>query len=267
MKLSILIFLFVIFWNYNLIRGQNEVLRCAYSMNLLRGYRCDLTIINPNGLNNFTRIDGTHLFLRTDRDVRYVSSSSESQTLNIPSIICGQFLNTLTFELYGMGVQRIDEYSFSNCKNLTYLDLRDNKIQHIHENSFIENLELTFLLLWFNEITEIAENSLTNQHKLEVLDFESNQISNISENTFKSLVSLRLLYLENNLIEELPKNTFSELTNLLTIGIDNNNLKIIHADSFGILPNLKAVNLFNNQIDAIDEKFIDNTGVGSINLV
>ena len=267
MKLNNVIFVIAIYLKINLIYGQNEVLRCAYSINLLNGYRCDLTIINPNGFNNFTTIDGTHLFLRTDSDVRYITGSSESYSLNIPSIICEKFSNTLTIEFLEMGVQRVDEDSFINCKNLSYLDLKNNKINRIHENSFKENIELAYLFLWFNEITNLPEKIFSIQNKLQILDFESNKISNLSENVFKSLRSLRLLYLENNLIDELPKNIFNDLRNLTSIWLDNNNLKIIHADSFGFLPNLKAINLHNNKVEAIDDRFINNTGVATLNLI
>ncbi|XP_070489894.1 leucine-rich repeat-containing protein 15-like [Chironomus tepperi] len=267
MKVNNLILVLAIIFNIDSIYGQNVVLRCVYSTNLLNGYRCDLTIINPNGLNNFTVINGTHLFLRTDSHVRYITSSSESYTMNIPSIICEKFSNTTTIELLGMGVQKIDEDSFKNCKDLSYLDLKDNNIKTIDENSFKQNFVLNYLLLWFNKITEIPDNSLASQHNLLVLDFESNQISNLTENVFKSLISLRFLYLENNLIEELPKNIFTGLSNVLTIRMDNNSLKIIHADSFGILPTLNTVNLASNQIEAIDERFIDNTGITTLNLI
>ena len=80
------------------------------------------------------------------------------------------------------------------------------------------------------------------------------------------LRNLTSLYLYSIQIEELPKDVFSSLKSLAWIRLDGNNLKVIHGDSFGILPNLTEVYLYNNQIDAIHEKFIDNTGVWRLDM-
>jgi len=261
MSLGILLFIFgfIFLSNLNFIRGQSEVLSCSYSGST-NSYTCSLTIINPNGLNNFTGINGMHLSGMTDEDVRYVYGAAGS-TPNIPSIICEKFKNTQKIEIFARGLQIIDEDSFQNCKNLTHLNLYNNKIRQFHKNAFKENPELNQLLLWFNEITELPEDPFTNLQKLVRLDFESNNITVLPENIFNPLTGLDVLYLEKNLIEILPTNIFSSLKNMTTFWIYSNKLKIVHADSFGLLPKLKTVQMYSNQIDAIDEKFINNTGI------
>jgi len=266
MSLRILIFIFgfIFLLNLNFIRGQSEVLSCSYSGST-NSYTCSLTIINPNGLNNFTGINGMHLCGMTDEDVRYVYGAAGS-TPNIPSIICEKFKNTKKIEIFARRLQIIDEDSFQNCKNLTHLDLKNNKIRQFHKNAFKENPELNQLLLWFNEIAELPEDPFTNLQKLVRLDFELNKITKLPENIFNPLTGLHVLYLERNLIEELPINAFSGMQNMSIFVIHNNKLKIVHADSFGNLPMLKEVYMYNNQIDAIDERFINNTGITSFEL-
>ena len=241
--------------------GQEEFLHCNYYVELTNEYTCPLKIFNPYGLNNFTGINGTHLSGMTDEDVRYVYGAAGSNTPNIPSIICDTFKNTQKIEILARGVQIIDEDSFQNCKNLTHLDLKNNKIRQFHKNAFKENQKLNQLLLWFNEITELPEDPFSNLQKLVRLDFESNKITKLPENIFNPLTGLDVLYLEKNSIEVLPTNIFSSLKNMTTFWIYGNKLKIVHADSFGLLPKLIFVQMYSNQIDAIDERFINNTGI------
>ena len=46
----------------------------------------------------------------------------------------------------------------------------------------------------------------------------------------------------------------------------NNQLKVIHSESFGNLLNLSEAYLYDNQIDAIDEAFINNTGITQLDV-
>ncbi|KAL7043551.1 hypothetical protein ACKWTF_001568 [Chironomus riparius] len=264
LKVLVCVFGFIFVSNLSFVCGQNEALSCNYS-NSSSGYSCGLKIINPNGFNNFTGINGTHLTGMTDIDVLHVYKSL-SNTLNIPSIICETFQNTQTIELTASGIQLIDEDSFQKCTKLQYLDLKNNKIRQFHKNAFKENSELAYLLLWYNQITELPEDPFSNLQKLVRLDFELNNITILPENIFNPLTGLSVLYLEKNSIEVLPRNIFSSLQNMSTLVMHNNKLKILHSDSFGHLPKLEAVNMNSNQIDAIDGRLINNTGVISFEL-
>jgi len=261
-----------------------QVLSCVYRIDGY-GYTCFLTIQNPNGLNNFTRINGTHLTGKSNNDVRHIYDGYGSNTTNIPSIICETFQFATTIVLQSIGIQIVDEYSFKNCKNALFLSLVSNKITKVDEKSFSENLELQGLYLYNNELTTLPENVFTNQQKLDILridlnkitdlpenifhsltnltrlDMDNNQIKNLGSEWFKNLHKLNILYLYSNQIEELPKNVFRSLKELNAIRLYNNKFKVVHSDSFGISPNLTEVYFGNNQINAIDERFIDNTGV------
>lgn len=271
-----------------IIRNQgsySQALSCNYHNNSGFGYICELTIYNPNGFNNFTEINGTHLTGMTDSNVRFISSTWESDSINIPSIICEIFKNVTRIELISMGIKKIDEYSFKSCRNLIFLNLKENWISTIDEKSFSENTVLQTLYLLHNQLTSLPENLFSNQQNLQILWFDNNQISNPPKNVFDPLINLleldwrrnqvknitiewfvklenlKRLLLYSNEIEELPMNSFSSLKNLNFLGLDSNNIKIIHADSFGILPKLKGISFNDNLINAVDEKFIDNTGI------
>ena len=289
MEMKLKIFFSVLIFVINSRTSFGQELSCYYNNYSSSGYTCDLKIINPNGFNNFTGIDGAHLGGMTNEDVRRIISNNGSTT-NVPSIICETFKNATRIELRSIGIQSIDENSFRNCKKLEYLDLDANKIEKMDEALFIENLELNELSLLYNQLTTLPANVLKNQRKLLRLGLSVNKISDLPENVFDSLEnldfmglygnqikSLRVgwfeklekltrLNLDSNQIEELPEGVFRSLKKLEKISLDRNDLRIIHADSFGISPNLNEVSLDNNQIYAIDERFIDNTGVQRLNM-
>jgi len=283
MNLNIWVSIFIFVVNYQTIYGQ--VLSCSFRTDSYYGYTCVLTIQNPNGLNNFTGISGTHLTGKSNRDVQCITRSSGSNTTNIPSIICEKFKYVTRIYLQSIGIQIVDEYSFKSCKNLLYLSLAGNKITKFDEKSFSEKLELQTLHLNNNQLTTLPANVFANQQKLKelwlygnritdlpenifhsltnltILDMDNNQIKNLSSEWFKNLQTLIFLYLNSNQIEELPKNVFSPLEKTTLITLRMNELKVIHSDSFGISPNLTDVYFENNQINAIDERFIDNIGL------
>lgn len=261
--------LILIFWSSaGLVYGQNEVLSCDYVVNSAFGYTCALTILNPNGLNNFNGISGTHLAGKTDLDVIAIMFyKTGSNSTNFPSIICQKFPNLLRIVLNSFGLQSIDDYSFRSCKNLQYIQLRHNKINIIHENSFQNNPELLDIYLENNQISVIPEKLLLNLPKLKGLDFGRNKISSITPNIFNELISLEHLFLNENLLSDLPLNVFSSLKNMTLIYLYGNKFEIIHAYPFGVLPKLKSASLHSNKIYAIDEKFIDNTSINLIQMV
>ncbi|KAL7043443.1 hypothetical protein ACKWTF_001505 [Chironomus riparius] len=265
-----------------------QFLSCSYRNNDTYGYTCDLTIQNPNGLNNFVSIGGTHLTGKTNNDVRRVLRVFGSNTTNVPSIICDKFQSVTRINMDYIGIQTIDEKAFENCKKLQILNLSTNRITKVDEKAFTENLELIDLDFFYNQLSELSENLFKNQKKLTRLSLYSNKLSDLPKkifNSFQNLISLNLggnelkyprvewflslgslqtLYLRINQIEQLPRNIFMPLKNMESIYLENNNIKVINSDPFRGLYNLKTVFLSDNKIEAIDERFIDNTGVDTL---
>lgn len=278
--------------SFHLIFGQNETLQCTFTF-IESEYTCLITIINPNGLNNFIRINGTHLENKTDQDVLRIYENIETRisTKNIPSIICDTFVNVQLISYDTMEIERIDDYSFRNCKNLSTLFVWSNKITQIHANAFKENINLRDLALSDNQLTTLDENVFENLHNLYRLSLMMNKITHLPKGIFRNIKNLRILaladnqisslevewfevadnlltlLLDNNRIEELPRGVFSRLTILPTIYLSENRLKVINSDAFSVHPNLTRVYFQNNQIEAVDERFIDNVGVTFLHLV
>jgi len=87
------------------------------------------------------------------------------------------------------------------------------------------------------------------------------QLTHLRVEWFRNLINLKTLNLFSNQLEDLPRNIFNPMQRLRDLNVNFNQLKVIHSDWFGVLPNINSVSFRGNQINAVDERFIDNTGV------
>jgi Leucine-rich repeat (LRR) protein len=125
---------------------------------------------------------------------------------------------------------------------------------------------LKWLRLDGNQISEIPSKCFTSLKNLEKLWIFENRITILNSDSFDGLQSLQILSLYTNEISDLPVGVFGQLKNLQELSLRNNQLTTIHSDSFGVHIQLTTIRLDNNKINAIDEKFIDNTAVSFLNM-
>lgn len=247
----------------------------------------NLTIQNPNGLNNFMEITGP---ARQNDVFNEVFTVNGSHSINVPQIICETFKNIYRIGLSQIGLERVDDYAFRSCKGLIYIFLWGNNISYIHENAFAENPKLYYLALQGNNLKTLPENLFLNQQELWWLSVEGNPFIDIPKYVFKPLVILEQLYIkrnqivdvkpewfetlgmlktldlsyDTNQIETLPRNVFNPLKNVTYIGLRYQKLTVIHADSLGILISAPRIDFYYNKINAIDAQFIFNTKPSAI---
>ncbi|KAL7043485.1 hypothetical protein ACKWTF_001538 [Chironomus riparius] len=262
MDIKIFLLIFIVLVKSQSIYSQS--ISCNYA-ETVNGYTCQATINNQNGFDNITSIGGQHLANKGDDDVRSIISSGPT-SLNVPRIFCDKFVNLESVYFLLFNIERIDMNSFWNCKNLITLDLHMNQIAVVDQVAFVNAIKLTRLDLRQNRITDLPGIVFWSSSNLTILNLEGNLLSTLNPNLFTRLPSLRYLYMQSNQIEVLPDGIFANLTRLVHIDLDNNKLKVIRADSFGILPRLSVASFQNNQIDAIDERFVDSTGVTSFDM-
>ncbi|KAL7043413.1 hypothetical protein ACKWTF_001492 [Chironomus riparius] len=271
---------------------QREFIGCNYFHTGLH-YTCQLRLHNPNGLNNFVRIEGNHMFGMINEDVTQVYIFSDSNSTIIPAVICDTFRNVVSFMIQSLGVREVDRFAFRNCRQLRTLDFQEHSLHDenfIEERAFQENTELIHLTLLGLQFTTLPEGLFVYPSKLELLHLEGNRFSNLPQNIFAPLTNLKILafgsnnlkvirtelinmlvnleviYLNLNHIQELPMNLFSTMRNLRTISLGHNMLTVIHSESFGFLPNLTELFLTNNQINAFDEKLLYDTELTDVRM-
>lgn len=255
MSLRILIVSLILFINFQLIFTQNDGLTCRYFEDHF-GYNCELIIQNPNEFNNFTEIGGEHMDGKSDSDVKGVSVH-RSITTNIPAIICEKFNNIQRARFESSGIERIDDYSFNQCTNLTNLKIMYTMVKRIDKNAFKENSALESLSIDDAELSTMPNNVFSNSgKKLKFLSLQKNSFKAIKVEWFQTLVRLEELRLDYNQIEEIPENAFTSIKYLRSLSVTNNKLKVLSAKSFGDLSRLNHYNFFNNHLTAIDDNFI-----------
>ena len=256
MGIKILFVALVLSINAQSIVSQNEELSCRYFEDSF-GYNCELIIHNPYGLNNFTEISGDHLDGKSDSDVVEVSIH-RSITTNIPAIICEKFNNIQHARFESSGIERIDDYSFVQCKNLTNLSIMYTMVKKIDKNAFKENSALESLSIDDAELSTMPNNIFSSLgRKLKFLSLVRNSFKILNAEWFQPLVKLEELRLDYNEIEKIPENTFSSIKYLRSLSMTNNKLKVLSAKSFGDLSKLNYYNFFNNHLTSIDENFLN----------
>ncbi len=157
-----------------IIAQQEAFISCSYRF-LDSQYTCQLYINNPNNVNNFTEIGGTHLDGYSNGDVISIISSWGNSTI-IPSIICRTFRNIEDVSLSYIGFTAIEDSAFGHCLRIRTIRLPLNSIESISANAFSSHDD--------------------GYRNLQSLDLSSNRIQQIEAGMFSDLENLQTLNLE-----------------------------------------------------------------------
>lgn len=196
-------------------------LSCIYSINTAGVYTCTLTIFNPNGLNNFTTIDGDHLGNRIDMDVRNVVATNTSRSSNIPRIICDRFRFLDSMTLTQIFITEINADAFTNCSWLRGLGLDSNLIMSIAPNAFASNRFLSSLSI------------------------NSNYLENLPQHIFSPLINLESLYINQNFLQILHADIFGQNPVLEVVSMSNNRIHAVSPNVFNNT-NIRTLMFFGN---------------------
>jgi hypothetical protein len=218
-------------------------------------YTCTATISNPGGWNNFTHVEGWHFGGETDDDVVRIERNAASTSPNFPSIFCSQFRNTEAIAMDRIGLERIDESSFANCRNLKDLSLTSNRIANIHGSAFSENVQLSLLDLSANQLVSLQEELFASQINLIHLYLDSNNIQELPGLIFSSLTQLNVLRLDLNEIRSFSDLIFSKLSSLSILSFSLNQITTLNPNLIQNLANLETFSISFNRISSIPPNF------------
>ncbi|XP_037025156.1 leucine-rich repeat-containing protein 15-like isoform X4 [Bradysia coprophila] len=229
--------------------AQDPSLSCNYS-SINQVYRCDLSINNPNGFDNFTEIGGIHWEGFTDADVSLIAVDSGT-TRNVPQIICATFPNIISFSMSGVQLTAINDDAFSGCSQIRRLYLYSNRINSISENAFVNLREVNYIGLDTNILTTLPENVFKNQRNLTDLSLSWNSLSELPTGIFRPLENLEYLSVGHNNISAVNREWFSTNSKLVFLYLPGNRINLTSDNFAHLQQSLEYLNLGSNGISDI----------------
>lgn len=226
-----------------------QELSCNYFL-LGATYRCDLTINNPDGVNNFTSIGGTHLDGLSDANVTYIVRAVGTTSI-LPTIICETFPNLEFLNFVASGVTELTDESLAGCTRLTWIRFWNSRISSISENAFANQRNLEYLDMDANQITSLPANVFANQQNLITLELTGNRGLQLPQTIFNSLSSLNILLLANTNLSTINPMWFANTPNLNYLYLADNNLSNLQDNWFLNLASLNFIHLGHNGISNI----------------
>lgn len=151
-------------------------------------------------------------------------------TLSILEILTGDIcisLNMLAkFKASKVGINDVNNETFSACKNITFIDLSGNAISELPFELFENNKLLRTVKLSKNKIKEIDPKLFYPIWQLNRLEIQNNQIKELSPAVFKGSKSIEVLKINSNEITELDENGLIKgIPNLRFIFLADNDFK------------------------------------------
>jgi BspA type Leucine rich repeat region (6 copies) len=260
--------------------AASQTISCNYVFEMR--YRCDATIVNPQGLDGDVQISGTHLDGRTNNDVREVIIVSGTTPI-IPSALCQRFRFVDFFvAASNNGITRLTDGAFRDCSQLKDVHIRFNSINEIHPQTFQNNglvsrvlfldftitalpealfaplpLLLTLEIAYFPSLVDLPANIFQNNRQLTVLKIAHNRLNIWRPEWTRDLTQLTLFsFWRNQNITSIPRNAVNA-HGLQTLYIDWNSYEEIDFFMFNNIRLVTSLHLGDTPIRAIDFNLID----------
>ncbi len=260
---------------------SSQLMTCTYSFTgVVDGsrYQCDLSLNNPNGLDDAVSIGGVHSGSYMDPYGNLISTYNDSSvqivtfagiSKNIPSAICRQFPNAGLLRFYSSKLQIL---SATRCSKASMLLLQDNLIEEaltdlcqfqpevkdIHlpynklkvlSNEVVKSCKnLQYFNVGNNQLTAISSTFFATTPIIQSISFGGNPIKTIPNGLFNGLTELRTLYMRDLLITDLPLNIFPTVNKIDYLEIGNNKFTQYRPEWFQNLKNLYQLYMDSNQI-------------------
>uniref|UniRef100_A0A336MFS3 CSON000809 protein n=1 Tax=Culicoides sonorensis TaxID=179676 RepID=A0A336MFS3_CULSO len=141
------------------------------------------------------------------------------------SDLCDAFPNIEIFNADFLGLEKVEENAFDNCKKLERLYFSRNKLQDddLKPGLFKNNLKLRSLLLEGNQFKKLDLTVFNNLQKLEELRLYRNELEQFELKDLTPLKKLDSLYLEYNQLPDVDeKEILVKFPNLKEISLCNN---------------------------------------------
>lgn len=218
--------------------ARDGTLECSYLSDEFFPYRCELSVQNIGGRDDFIDIGGQHVGNNGDADVQRLEAFGQVTT-NFPSIFCTQFVNLREIFVAASEIEWISTRTFENCVNLEYLNMELNALTTLGNGVFTNCVNLNSLSFYGNQLS-VIEALAFDRLSLTYLNLDVNQLSYINPSWWLENSQLNYLALSSNQLVSLPSRGFSSLNGLRDLFLSNNPMEVIPVDAFEGLSGLQV---------------------------
>lgn len=235
-----------------------------------------MALNNPDGFDNFTNVQGTHIGTYSDENVWTVLIFLGKSPI-IPSVICQQFKFLNHIAVLGRGLEKLTEKALADCYFLESLGIEDSVVE-FHPNSLENNpflgsiwisstniqtlpealLQKNSMLNWISifgnkHLRELPANFFKNTTRAEVVSVMANDLQVWHAEWFQSMPLLKELTLSHNFISEIPPFALNS-SRLTSLRISSNLIRNISRQSLGDISNLNNFQMNFNFVGRVDKE-------------
>uniref|UniRef100_A0A1I8QBR1 LRRCT domain-containing protein n=1 Tax=Stomoxys calcitrans TaxID=35570 RepID=A0A1I8QBR1_STOCA len=156
-------------------------------------------------------------------------------------------------------LKHLNNESFSNMRELSYLNLGFNQLKSLPRDLFLPevHLHLVEIDLGYNSLEKLSALTFHNLGDLQTINLQSNKIRAIEKHAFLNLEFLRYIDLSYNRLSNLSQQAFTTLPNLASLDLMFNNLCSFSLKSFHYVSNTSTplkLNLTHNRISHFEDQ-------------
>lgn len=217
-------------------------LNCSFNVSWIEDYGCFLDGVEVLDLQANVTIVGEHLPNRTNADVEFVQILNSNTPFVIPQLFA-EFPNMNELEIRNSNLQTI---SLPPNTRLVWLILFGNNISRIENGTFVNQPELTYISATNNSIRHLDVNAFDGLEELHSLGLINNQIEEVEDGTLAPLISATVIDFEGNLLSEVSEGMFATNRNISTLYLERNRISAVHPNFARNMPALDYINLTGN---------------------
>ena len=197
---------------------------------------------------------------------KWVKCENMQATTEFPR---GVFINdTKWLTIEKSNIKNLTKDDFIGLHGLTRLDMIEGSLNEIQEGTFQQLVNLTYVSLKDNQLVSFPTKAFANLTKLETVRLDNNPFNVLPDRMFENSPLKKLLLTHSKLnstgLDSIGSGRVS--ISLTELHLDYSNLPRLEKDQFTGLPNLANIGLLYCNIQYIGADFLSGTKVTNVNL-
>jgi hypothetical protein len=154
--------------------------------------------------------------------------------------------------VFNIGLNVIEDYTFSTASKMQRLNLDNNKISVIKVKAFSGLKSLRILSLRYNKITSLENATFNELFELQTLFLSNNNLRSFDFTILHRNMKLKLFALDSNNLTDFKNSQDSLKLNIEQLNFTNNLLTAFPLNNLPDLPNLRYLWIYSNALTEIE---------------